>query len=139
MRFTYTKTLYEYYVKPDLGDWVEEPVAANGLSAPRSISRRPIGSSFPDSDDVNLLRIAIRHEVGVPWRCASGNCGTDRVLIEEGAEHLSTLRRRERERLGELLGQGYRLCCQTYATGDAPSKSGIRPARARRGLGGRRA
>ena len=28
MRFTYTKTLYEYYVKPDLGEWVEEPVAA---------------------------------------------------------------------------------------------------------------
>jgi pyrroloquinoline-quinone synthase len=25
MRFTYTKSLYETYVKPDLGDWVEEP------------------------------------------------------------------------------------------------------------------
>jgi pyrroloquinoline-quinone synthase len=28
MRFTYTKTLYDYYVKPDLGEWVEEPAAA---------------------------------------------------------------------------------------------------------------
>jgi len=28
MRFTYTKTLYEYYVKPDLGEWAEEPVPA---------------------------------------------------------------------------------------------------------------
>ena len=28
MRFSYTKALYENYVKPDLGDWVEEPVAA---------------------------------------------------------------------------------------------------------------
>jgi pyrroloquinoline-quinone synthase len=28
MRFTYTKTLYDYYVKPDLGEWVEEPVGA---------------------------------------------------------------------------------------------------------------
>jgi len=74
--------------------------------------------SFPDGDDVNLLRLAIRHECGLPWRCASGNCGTDRVLVEEGAEHLSTPRRRERDRLGELLGQGYRLACQTYASGD---------------------
>ncbi|WP_373070761.1 TenA family transcriptional regulator [Gemmatimonas sp.] len=28
MRFTYTKNLYETYVKPDLGEWVEEPIAA---------------------------------------------------------------------------------------------------------------
>ena len=27
-------------------------------------------------------------------------------------------RRRERERLGELLDQGYRLACQTYVSGD---------------------
>lgn len=27
MRFTYTKTLYETYVKPDLGEWVEELAA----------------------------------------------------------------------------------------------------------------
>jgi ferredoxin len=74
--------------------------------------------SFPDGDDVNLLRVAIRYECGLPWRCASGNCGTDRVLVEEGAEHLSTPRRRERDRLGDLLGQGYRLACQTYASGD---------------------
>jgi ferredoxin len=74
--------------------------------------------TFPDGDDVNLLRISIRHECGVPWRCASGNCGTDRVLVEAGAEHLSSVRRRERDRLGELLAQGYRLACQTYTTGD---------------------
>jgi pyrroloquinoline-quinone synthase len=28
MRFTYTKSLYETYVKPDLGEWVEQPVPA---------------------------------------------------------------------------------------------------------------
>ena len=27
-------------------------------------------------------------------------------------------RRRERERLGELVEQGYRLACQTYVNGD---------------------
>ncbi|HRB03472.1 MAG TPA: 2Fe-2S iron-sulfur cluster binding domain-containing protein [Ilumatobacteraceae bacterium] len=73
---------------------------------------------FPDGDDVNVLRVSIREECGLPWRCASGNCGTDRILVEEGAEHLSAVRRRERERLGDLLQQGYRLACQTYTSGD---------------------
>lgn len=73
---------------------------------------------FPDGDEVNLLRVAIRNDCGIPFRCASGNCGTDRVRVLEGAEHLSTPRRRERERLGELLHQGYRLACQTYVGGD---------------------
>jgi hypothetical protein len=40
------------------------------------------------------------------------------VLVVEGAENLSPPRKRERERLGALLDQGYRLCCQTYASGD---------------------
>ena len=39
---------------------------------------------FPDGDDVNLLRVAIRNECGVPYKCASGNCGTDRVLVDDG-------------------------------------------------------
>jgi ferredoxin len=75
-------------------------------------------AEFAEGDEVNILRTSIRNECGVPWRCASGNCGTDRILIEEGAELLSPARRRERERLGELLDQGYRLACQTYASGD---------------------
>jgi ferredoxin len=74
---------------------------------------------FPDGDDVNLLRVAIRNECDVPYKCASGNCGTDRVLVVEGANNLSPMRKRERERLGgDLVEQGYRLCCQTYAMGD---------------------
>jgi ferredoxin len=74
--------------------------------------------SFPEGEEVNLLRLSLRHRCGVPWRCASGNCGTDRLLIVEGHEHLSPMRRRERERLGELVDQGYRLSCQTYTSGD---------------------
>jgi ferredoxin len=73
---------------------------------------------FPEGDEVNLLRVAIRNEAGIPWRCASGNCGTDRVKVEAGAECLSTPRKRERDRLGELLQEGYRLACQTYVGGD---------------------
>jgi ferredoxin len=74
---------------------------------------------FPDGDEVNLLRVSLRNDCGVPYRCASGNCGTDRVKVEAGADNLSPVRRKERERLGEeLLAAGYRLCCQTYALGD---------------------
>ena len=74
--------------------------------------------TFPDGDEVNLLRVAIRNECGIPFKCASGNCGTDRVRVIEGADQLIPARRRERERLGELYEQGYRLACQTYVAGD---------------------
>lgn len=73
---------------------------------------------FPEGDDVNLLRVAIRNECAVPFRCASGNCGTDRVHVESGQASLSPPRKRERERLGELLDHGWRLACQTYVSGD---------------------
>lgn len=74
--------------------------------------------TFDDGSEVNLLRTAIRHDCGVPYRCASGNCGTDRVLVEEGGDHLSPVRPKERDRLGELVEHGWRLACQTYANGD---------------------
>jgi ferredoxin len=73
---------------------------------------------FADGEEVNLLRTSIRHDCGVPYKCASGNCGTDRVLVEQGAENLSRIRPKERDRLGELIEQGYRLACQTYVSGD---------------------
>jgi ferredoxin len=73
---------------------------------------------FPDGEEVNLLRVAIRNDCGIPFKCASGNCGTDRVRVESGLENCVTPRRRERERLGELVEQGYRLACQTYVKGD---------------------
>ena len=72
---------------------------------------------FPDGEDVNLLRIALRYECGVPWKCATGLCGTDRVRIIDGAEHLSPPRRREQKLLGDLLDEGARLACQTYVSG----------------------
>ncbi|HEX6236111.1 MAG TPA: 2Fe-2S iron-sulfur cluster-binding protein [Acidimicrobiales bacterium] len=91
---------------------------------------------FPEGDEVNLLRIALRHECGVPFKCASGNCGTDRVRVTAGAEHLSPPRRRERQTLGEeLLARGYRLACQTYVGGDIsvawdPDQTALIPERA---------
>jgi ferredoxin len=74
--------------------------------------------TFAQGDEVNLLRVAIRNDCGVPFKCASGNCGTDRVRVEAGPENCMPMRRRERERLAELVDQGYRLACQTYVNGD---------------------
>ncbi len=72
-----------------------------------------------DDDDVNLLRFALRNECGIPFKCASGNCGTDRVKVESGADHCSPVKKRERETLGDdLVAAGWRLACQTYVSGD---------------------
>lgn len=73
---------------------------------------------FDEGAEVNLLRVAIRNDCGVPYKCASGNCGTDRVHVEAGHEHLSPLRPKERERLGAAVDHGWRLACQTYTSGD---------------------
>jgi ferredoxin len=72
---------------------------------------------FPEDEDVNLLRVSLRNDCGVPWKCATGLCGTDRVRVIDGAEHLSPPKRREKELLGDLLDEGVRLACQTYVTG----------------------
>jgi ferredoxin len=86
--------------------------------------------TFEEDDEVNLLRAAIRNDCGLPYKCASGNCGTDAILIESGAEHLSRVRPKEHDRLGELIARGYRLACQTYASGDVvvswdPDRKGL--------------
>jgi ferredoxin len=73
---------------------------------------------FDAGAEVNVLRVAIRHGCGVPYKCASGNCGTDRIHVDSGAANLSPVRPKERDRLGEDVDGGWRLACQTYASGD---------------------
>jgi ferredoxin len=73
---------------------------------------------FEDGTEVNVLRVAIRHDCGLPYKCASGNCATDRVLVLDGAQNLSPVRKKEVDRLGDDVERGYRLACQTYASGD---------------------
>lgn len=90
---------------------------------------------FDDDDEVNVLRVSIRYGGGVPFKCASGNCGTDRVFVEDGRENLSPIRPKERDRLGDDVEHGYRLACQTYALGDVtiswdPAVSAVLPAKA---------
>lgn len=74
-------------------------------------------AEFKEDEEVHLLRFSIRKKGEVPYNCASGLCATDRVHVEEGYENLSPVTKRERERLGEEIDKGYRLCCQTWVKG----------------------
>lgn len=69
-------------------------------------------------EEVHVLRTSIRYDGGLPYRCAGGRCGTCKMHVEEGMENLSPVRKAEERMLGELLEQGYRLGCQTYAHGN---------------------
>lgn len=71
-----------------------------------------------EEGEIHVLRTSIRYEGGLPYRCAGGRCGTCKMHVEEGMENLSPVRKAEERMLGELIQQGYRLGCQTYAHGD---------------------
>ncbi|PTX64660.1 ferredoxin [Melghirimyces profundicolus] len=76
-----------------------------------------------EGKESNVLRTSIRYECGIPYRCGGGLCGTCRIRVDEGAENLTEIKKKEVERLGgELLEKGYRLACQSFATGDVKIK-----------------
>jgi ferredoxin len=84
-----------------------------------SVTFQTSGKSIEVANDTNLLRMSIRHEGSVPFKCGGGLCGTCRVRIVEGQENLSKVMKKEIDRLGkDKLDQGYRLACQTFVTGD---------------------
>lgn len=47
-----------------------------------------------------------------------GVCGTCRVRIEAGEEHLTAADAHERRQLGRALEEGWRLCCRVRTRGD---------------------
>lgn len=67
----------------------------------------------------NLLRISLREQGGIPFKCGGGLCGTCKCLIETGLEHIDAVKPKEKKHLSEEeLEQGYRMACQTFVTGD---------------------
>lgn len=59
-----------------------------------------------------LTAAAVRAGVTIVHDCdGQGVCGTCRVRIEAGAEHLSPVRPEEKVQLGAALDAGWRLCC----------------------------
>ncbi|CAG7617684.1 2Fe-2S iron-sulfur cluster-binding protein [Paenibacillus allorhizosphaerae] len=84
-----------------------------------SVTLQTSGKTIEVANDTNLLRMSIRYEGSVPYKCGGGLCGTCRVRIVEGNESVSKVMKKEIDRLGQdKIDQGYRLACQTFVTGD---------------------
>lgn len=70
-------------------------------------------------EGANLLRVSIREQGGIPFKCGGGLCGTCKCHIEEGRENTDTVKKKERNLLSEEeLATGFRLACQTFLDGD---------------------
>lgn len=73
--------------------------------------------SVPDNS--NLLRVSLREQAGIPFKCGGGICGTCKCLIERGIENTDEVKAKERKHLTEEdLARGYRMACQTFVKGD---------------------
>jgi ferredoxin len=67
----------------------------------------------------NLLRVSLREQGGIPFKCGGGLCGTCRCRIEAGVENTDAIKPKERKHLNEAdFAAGYRMACQTFLTGD---------------------
>lgn len=67
----------------------------------------------------NLLRISLREQGGIPFKCGGGLCGTCKCRIEQGLEHADEIKSKERKHLSDDdFKKGYRMACQTFANGD---------------------
>ncbi|MFN2383054.1 MAG: 2Fe-2S iron-sulfur cluster-binding protein [Gemmatimonadota bacterium] len=72
----------------------------------------PAGATVAVAPGTYLTAAAARAGVGIVHDCdGQGVCGTCRVRIESGAEHLSARLPAERTQLGAALDAGWRLCC----------------------------
>ena len=92
-------------------------------------------ASAPESS--NLLRVSLREQGGIPFKCGGGLCGTCKCRIEAGLEHTDAVKPKERKHLtDEDLKTGFRMACQTFLNGDvsvswvplAERRAAVRPA-----------
>jgi ferredoxin len=77
------------------------------------------GKTVSAPKDSNLLRVSMRENGGIPWKCGGGICGTCRCHIDRGRENLDKVKAKERKHLSDAdLAAGYRMACQTFVLGD---------------------
>jgi ferredoxin len=77
------------------------------------------GKTVEAPENSNLLRISLREQGGIPFKCGGGLCGTCRCRIESGLENTDAVKPKERKHLTEEdFRQGYRMACQTFLSGD---------------------
>lgn len=71
------------------------------------------------AENSNLLRVSIKEQGGIPFKCGGGLCGTCKCRIEEGLANTDKIKPKERKHLStEDFESGYRMACQTFVTGD---------------------
>jgi ferredoxin len=77
------------------------------------------GKTITAAENSNLLRLSLREQGGIPFKCGGGLCGTCRCRIERGIEHTDAVKPKERRHLSDAdLADGYRMACQTFVNGD---------------------
>lgn len=68
-------------------------------------------------ENSNLLRVSLRYQGGIPFKCGGGKCGTCKCRIENGLENTDPVKDKERQLLSQAeLDSGYRMACQTFVT-----------------------
>lgn len=99
-----------------------EPPAREPASAQESVRITFLsnqGKVLEAPGDSNLLRVSLRGQGGIPFKCGGGVCGTCKCRIEQGRENTDEVKAKERRHLDEeQLAQGYRMACQTFVRGD---------------------
>ena len=77
------------------------------------------GRTVTAPENSNLLRVSLREQGGIPFKCGGGICGTCKCRIEQGLEHTDAVKPKERKHLNDDdLRAGYRMACQTFIKGD---------------------
>jgi ferredoxin len=77
------------------------------------------GKSATAPGDANLLRVSLREQGGIPFKCGGGICGTCKCRIEQGLANTDAVKPKERKHLSEAqLAAGWRMACQTFLKGD---------------------
>ncbi len=77
------------------------------------------GKTVEAPDNSNLLRVSLREQGGIPFKCGGGLCGTCRCRIESGIENTDAIKPKERKHLTEEdFALGHRMACQTFVNGD---------------------
>ena len=77
------------------------------------------GKTVEAPENSNLLRVSLREQGGIPFKCGGGLCGTCRCRIESGIENTDAIKPKERKHLSEAdFASGHRMACQTFVNGD---------------------
>lgn len=98
-------------------DAASDPAEPSNTVAVTFISNA--GKTVTVPPDSNLLRISLRYQGGIPFKCGGGLCGTCKCRIEAGLEHTDAVKPKERRHLTDAdLAKGYRMACQTFFKGD---------------------